>query len=125
VIRVENIEGRIFLIGGTLVALGTLVAGICFGPRYAASFVAGGLLSAGNLAWLRRTVNSALRRGASTSNWRVITGYILRLLLIPLCLYAIMQLFFFGIIAAIAGFVVFSCSVFVEGIFEAFKSGAK
>ena len=42
----------------------------------------------------------------------------MRLLLIPLCLYAIMHFFFWGIIAAIAGFAVFGCGIFLEGMFE-------
>jgi hypothetical protein len=36
-----------------------------------------------------------------------------------------MHFFFFGVIAATAGFVVFSSSILVEGIFEAFKSSSK
>jgi hypothetical protein len=46
-------------------------------------------------------------------------------MLIPLCLYAIIRLFFFGIIAAIAGFAVFSSCILIEGLLEAFKSGSK
>ena len=121
VIKAGNLECRIFLLGGFLTAVGSLVTGIFFGPRYGASFFAGGLLSAANLALLRRTVNSALLRAPNRSSWRIVTGYTLRMLLIPLCLYAMMRLFFFGIIAAIAGFAAFSCSVFLEGLFEAFK----
>ncbi len=121
-IRADNIESRIFLIGGFLAAVGTVLTGFLFGPRHALSFAAGGLLSAINLALLRRTVNSALLRRPVRSGWRVAAAYILRLLLIPLGLYAMMRLFFFGIIAAIAGFAAFSCSVLVEGIYEAFRS---
>jgi hypothetical protein len=120
-IRAGKIESRIFLIGGVLVAIGGLFTALVFGPRYGASFIAGGLLSAANLALLRRTVNLALLRAPHRSSWRIICGYILRLLLIPLCLYAMMRLLFLGIIAAIAGFAVFSCSVFIEGVSEAFK----
>jgi len=120
-IRAGNLESRIFWIGGVLVAGGGLFTALVFGPRYGASFIAGGLLSAANLALLRRTVNSALLHGPRRSSWRIVCGYTLRLLLIPLCLYAMMRLFFFGILAAIAGFAVFSCSVFIEGISEAFK----
>ncbi len=109
------------LIGASLVGLGSILTILAFGLRYGVSFLAGGLLAAINLSMLRSTINYALRR-SRISKIRITAGYILRLLLIPLCLYAIMRLFFFGIIAATAGFAVFSCGIFIEGVFEAFKS---
>jgi ATP synthase I chain len=118
-------ERRLFWIGGWLVAVGSLATGFLFGLKYGASFLAGGLLSAVSLRLLIRTVNSALARSSKISQIRIGATYILRLLLIPLCLYAIMHFFFFGIIAATAGFVVFSSSILIEGIFEAIKSGPK
>ena len=118
-------ERRVFRIGGWLVAAGSLVTGLIFGFTYAASFLAGGLLSAVNLRLLIRTVNSSLARSHKVSSFRIAATYILRLLLIPLCLYAIMQFLFFGIIAATAGFVVFSSSILIEGIFEAFRSSPR
>ncbi len=118
-------EQRLFWIGGWLVAAGCLVTGLIFGLKYGASFLAGGLLSAVNMKLLIRAVNSALARSSKVSHFRIAVTYISRLLLIPLCLYAIMHFFFFGIIAATAGFVVFSSSILVEGIFEAFKSSPK
>jgi hypothetical protein len=124
-IRAESVESRLFLIGGLLVAIGTLLVGLFYGPRYAASFLAGGLLSVVNLAWSRHIVNAALKQGEGRSNWFIVTCYTLRLLLIPLCLYAMMRLLLLGIIAVMAGFAVFYCSVLVEGVFEAFKRGAR
>ena len=118
-------ERRLFWIGGWLVAAGSLATGLLFGWNYGAAFLAGGLLSAINLRLLIRTVNSALARSSKISGIRIAAVYILRLLLIPLCLYAIMHFFFFGIIAATAGFVVFSSSILIEGIFEGFKSSPK
>jgi len=118
-------ERRVFWIGGWLVAAGSLTTGLVFGWNYGASFLAGGLLSAINLRLLIRTVNSALARSSRISSIRIAAVYIFRLLLIPLCLYAIMHFFFFGIIAATAGFVVFSSGILLEGIFEAVKSSPK
>jgi hypothetical protein len=118
-------ERRVFWIGGWLVAAGSLTTGLVFGWNYGASFLAGGLLSAINLRLLIRTVNSALARSSKISSIRIAAVYIFRLLLIPLCLYAIMHFFFFGIIAATAGFVVFSSSILIEGVFEGFKSSPK
>ena len=117
-------ESRAFRTGGILVTAGTLLTVPIFGFAHAACFLAGGLLSAVNMLMLRRSINSTLSRG-SNSRLRSVSSYILRLLLIPLCLYAIMRLFFFGIIAAIAGFVVFGCGIFLEGVLEAFKGSSR
>jgi hypothetical protein len=128
VISSGRFERRLFWIGGWLVAAGSLATALIFGLKYGASFLAGGMLSAVNLRLLIRTVNSALGRSAQNSKVsgiRIATAYILRLLLIPICLYAIMHFFFFGIIAATAGFVVFSSSILIEGIFEAFKNNPR
>jgi len=123
VISSAAFERKVFWIGTCLVAAGTIVTLLIFGLKYGISFFLGGLLSALNLKLLVRTVNTALVRSDSISGIRITAGYILRLLLIPLGLYAIMHFFFFGIIAATAGFVVFSSGFLIEGIFEAAKSG--
>ena len=118
-------ERQVFRIGAWLVAAGSVATGLIFGLKYGISFFAGGFLSAVNLRLLIRTINAALARSSSISSIRITAGYIVRLLLIPLCLYAIMHFFFPGIIAATAGFVVFSSGILIEGIFEAAKSGPK
>ena len=115
-------ERRVFRIGAWLVAAGSVGTGLIFGLKYGISFLAGGLLSAVNMRLLIRTINGALARSSRISSIRITAGYIFRLLLIPICLYAIMHFFFNGIIAATAGFVVFSSGILLEGIFEAVKS---
>jgi hypothetical protein len=125
VISSATFERRVFRIGAWLVAGGSLGTGLIFGLKYGISFLAGGLLSAVNLRMLIRTINAALARSSKVSSLRITAGYIVRLLLIPLCLYAIMHFFFRGIIAATAGFVVFSSGILIEGIFEAAKSSPK
>ena len=121
----STFERRVFRIGAWLVAGGSIGTSLIFGLKYGVSFLAGGLLSAVNLRLLIRTINAALARSSRISSIRITAGYILRLLLIPLCLYAIMHFFFRGIIAATAGFVVFSSGILIEGIFEAAKSSPK
>jgi hypothetical protein len=123
VISSAAFERKVFWIGMWMVVAGTIVTALIFGLKYGVSFLLGGLLSAVNLKWLIRTINAALARSSRVSSIRITAGYILRLLLIPLCLYAIMHFFFPGIIAATAGFVVFSSGFLIEGIFEAVKSG--
>jgi len=116
------LERRIFLVGALLVVIGSIVACAGFSLVHGFSFLLGGLLSAVNLALLRHTVTSALMRRAKRSTIRILSGYFFRLLLIPLCLYAVIRLVSVSIIAAIAGFAVFNSGVLVEGVMEAFKS---
>jgi hypothetical protein len=119
-----NFESRSFWLGACLVCIGSILAGFIFGLPYGSSFLAGGLLSAANMAMLRHSINTALQ-GSKRSKFRMAATFILRLLLIPVCLYAIMRFFFLGVIAATAGFAAFSCGIFLEGVFEAFKTSAK
>jgi hypothetical protein len=116
-------ESRSFRMGGMLVLAGTIVTALFFGLPHGLCFLAGGILAALNITMLRHSINSALSR-PGYPKFRAVGSYILRLLLIPLCLYAIMQLFFFGIIAAIAGFAVFGCGILLEGVVEVFNNGS-
>jgi hypothetical protein len=113
-------ESRAFRAGGILVLAGTVLTGLAFGLAHAVCFLSGGMLAALNITMLRHSINSALSRSANPK-FRTVGSYILRLLLIPVCLYAILQLFFWGIIAATAGFAVFGCGIFLEGILETFR----
>jgi ATP synthase I chain len=120
----EDFESRSFRMGGILVIAGTLLTGLLFGIRHGISFLAGGILSALNMGLLRHSIHSALGRAAN-QKFRTVGSYIVRLLLIPLGLYVIMRLFFWGIIAAITGFAVFGCGIFLEGVREAFKGSSR
>jgi len=110
--------------GAILVGIGTAATGLIYGFAHAACFLAGGFLAAFNMAMLKKSINSALSR-SENPKFRTVWAYLLRLLLIPLCLYVIMRLFFYGVIAAIAGFAVFGCGIFLEGVLEVFKSGSR
>jgi hypothetical protein len=120
----KNIERRIFGLGAGLVALGALVAWPLFGAMRAVSFLSGGALAAANLAALRRTLNSLILTDSRQSKRAVLLSYFLRLLLIPLILYAMIRFLFLSVPAAVGGFAVFSCSIFVEGILEAVSSNS-
>jgi len=120
----EVFESRSFRIGTILVCLGTILTWLILGLPYGLSFFAGGLLSALNLSMLKHSINSALSRSANPK-FRTVGAYILRLLLIPLCLYAIMRLFFWGVIAAVAGFAVFGCGIFLEAVLEIFRGSSR
>ena len=120
----EVFETRSFRIGTILVCFGSILTGLIFGFSYGLCFLAGGLLSALNLSMLTHSINSALSRSANPK-FRTVGSYLLRLLLIPLCLYAIMRLFFSGVVAAIAGFVVFGCGFLIEAALEIFKGSSR
>ncbi len=120
-----NIERRIFWIGVWLAAGGSLLTWFLFGFRNGASFLAGGALAGLNLLMLRTAVTAALFYDPKRSKRRILAGYFLRLLLIPLCLYAMIRFLFLGVIAAVGGFAVFNCSIFVEGVLEALKGSSR
>ena len=117
-------ESRSFRLGGMLVLAGSVGTALVFGFAYGISFLAGGFLAALNMTMLRHSINTALGRSANPK-FRTVGAYILRLLLIPLCLYVIMRFFFPGVIAAIAGFAVFGSGIFLEGMIEAFKHNSR
>jgi hypothetical protein len=113
------VERRIFMLGAGLIAAGGATAWFFFGAKPAISLLAGGVLAALNMAWLRQTVQAITLNDAKTSKYRVLAGFFLRLLLIPLCLYAMIRFLFWTMSAAVAGFALFHCGLFLEGILEA------
>lgn len=116
----KRIERRLAWIGVGLVLIGSVVTALRFGILTGVSFLAGGALAAGNLSWLRQTVTGFVFSDPKRSRRRLLAGYIVRLVLIPLTLYAMIRFLSLSIPAAVAGFAVYNCSVFVEGVLEAF-----
>ena len=110
---------RILRVGLGLTGLAAVLAGLVFDPRVALSLVLGGALAAANVGWIGATSEGLSLRDAGHSRSRVLAGYFLRLLLIVLALYATIRLHFLSAPAAVAGFAVFYCSIFVEGVLEA------
>jgi len=117
----HRVEIRIFTIGSLLVLLGTVLVGMISGWHPGISFLAGGLLAAANLAALRNSIKRAFQAGSGRPPLRIAIGYMIRLLLIPLCLYVMMRFLFLEILAAIVGFAAFFCAIFLEGLLEAFR----
>ena len=120
-----SLERRLLWLGIWLAAGGTILVWIIFGLRAGLSFAAGAALGGGDISWLRSSLLVILSGDLKRSKSQVLAGFFLRLLLIPLCLYAMIRFLFLDIIAAVAGFAVFICSVFVEGVLEAFGSSPK
>jgi hypothetical protein len=102
-----------------LLLAGALACWALISLRIAGSFLAGGALAGLNLAWLHRSVRAVLC-GAKAPKRRILIEFFCRVLLIPLGLYAMIRFLFLSVPAAVAGFAVFSCSVLIEGILEAF-----
>ena len=120
-----SLERRLLWLGIWLAAGGTILVWIIFGLRAGLSFAAGAALGGGDISWLRSSILAILSSDLKRSKSQVLAGFFLRLLLIPLCLYAMIRFLFLDIIAAVAGFAVFICSVFVEGVLEAFGRSPK
>jgi len=113
-----QIERRLFKYGVILVALGSIAAGVLGGGRGVFSLAAGGALAAGGLYWLRGTVGSILLTDRKVSRARVLTGFLLRVLLLPLALYVMIRFLFLNIPATVAGFALFYGGILVEGVLE-------
>ena len=124
-LRVGNLEKRLLQLALGLTIVGTILTWIFFGTREGLSFLAGALLAAGDLAWLRASLGGVFSRDPKRAKPQVLAGFFLRLLLIPLCLYVMIRFLFLNLLAAVAGFAIFLCSVFVEGILEAFGSSPR
>src|SRR5262245_59094393 len=97
----KRIERRLARIGTGLVLAGSFVTALRFGLLTGASFLAGGALAAANLAWLRQIVSGFAFNDAKTSRRRLLAGYIVRLVLIPLSLYAMIRFLSLSIPAAV------------------------
>jgi len=122
--RSDVIERRIFWLGVSFVSVGGILAWLLFGNHRAVSFLAGGALAGISLAWLRRSVGRLMLHGGAKSKGSILAGYLLRLLLIPLSLYAMFRLLYLSLPAAVLGFAVFHCGILVEGILEATAGGS-
>lgn len=120
----RQLETRLFKIAASLVAAGGILTGLIFGMRQAASFLCGGALAGINVLWLRGVLNALVLQDPKASKRRVLVGFALRLLLIPLGLYVMIRFLFLGVAAAVAGFAACHCSIFVEGILEALDNGS-
>ena len=123
--KASGIERRLFWLGVALTAVGSLLAWLCFGGRVALSFVAGAGLAGADLLWLRATIGTIFSGNLKRSKSKVLAGFFLRLVLIPLCLYVMIRFLFLNVLAAVSGFAILVCSVFFEGVLEAFGSSPR
>ena len=115
----KPVERRLFRIGLILTGVASAISWICGGFEAAVSCVAGGALAAVSMHWLSRTVSAVVAPRPKASKRAVLLGYVLRLMLIPLCLYAMLRLHFFSIPAVVGGFAAFTFAALIEGILEA------
>jgi hypothetical protein len=120
----RQLELRLLKIASWMVAGGTALTGFFFGMRQGASFACGGALAGISVFSLRAVMSAMVLQDRKASKRRVLAGFVLRLLLIPLGLYAMIRFLFLGVAAAVAGFAACHCSIFVEGILEALDSGS-
>jgi hypothetical protein len=121
----KTLEKRLFWIGMILAGIGSILSWGLFGMCAGLSFGGGAILGGGQLLWLRSSIGAIFAGDLKGSKFQVLAGFIFRLLLIPLGLYAMIRFLFLDIFAAMCGFAVFICSVFVEGVLEALDSSPK
>ncbi len=114
----RKLEIRLLHIGASLAAAGALLTWLFFDLRHMLSFLGGSLLGGLSILWLRGVLNAAFLQERRAPKWRVLVGFLLRLLLIPLCLYAMIRFLFLSVPAAVAGFAVIHGAILVEGILE-------
>ena len=117
--RKRPLERRLFRIGLLLTAVASVVCWFWSGLEAAVSCMVGGALAAISMHWLSRTVSAAVAPHPKASKRAVLLGYALRLMLIPLCLYAMLRLHFLSIPAVVGGFAAFTFAALIEGILEA------
>ena len=117
--RRKPIEQRLFRIGLILTGVASAIGWVWAGFEAAVSCVAGGALAAISMHWLSRTVSAVVSARPKASRRSVLVGYVLRLMLIPLCLYAMLRLHFLSIPAVVGGFAAFTFAALIEGILEA------
>jgi hypothetical protein len=120
-----DIELRLFRISLGIALAGCLLVWLYWGTRAGLSFAAGSVLGGLNLSWLRLTLAEVFSGDLKRAKLKVLGGFFLRLLLIPLCLYVMIRFLFLDVLAVVAGFAVLICSVFVEGVLEVFGSNPK
>ena len=123
--KMKSLERRIFLLGLWLVVAGSILTAILYDVLHAVSLLAGGAIAGISLLWLRQAVDAIIFYDPKSSKRRILGGFFLRLLLIPLCLYAMMRFLFLSLPGVVVGFALFNCSVLVEGILEAFEGSPK
>ncbi len=121
----RRVERRLILIVAWLLSAGCIATWIVFDLVQATSFLCGGVLAVASMLWLRGGMNTVVLSDRKTSKRSVLAGFVLRLMLIPICLYAMIRFLFLGLAAAVAGFAVCHCSVLIEGILEAISSGSR
>jgi hypothetical protein len=124
-IQATEIELRLLGFAILLVMCGAAATWAIFDLSRGLSFLAGGVLGGLSLAWLRKGLVLIFLEDQKTSRRRILAGFLLRLLLIPLFLYAMIRFLFVSVPAVVAGFAVIHFSVLVEGILEAFSHSPK
>ncbi len=119
----RTIERRLLLISLLLSAAGSLLTWALFDRAKGLSFLCGSALALGSVLWLRDGLNAIILRDQKAVKQRALAGFLIRLLLIPIGLYVMIRFLFLSAAAAVAGFAVSHCSVFVEGLLEALNCG--
>ncbi len=110
-----DVEG-LFRRGIWILAVMSLVAGVVWGWQMAVSILVGGGLASVNFHWLKLAVDGMLTGASRHSPTLLIAGFLGRLLLILVGLFAIIQLSFLSLYGALGGMAIFVVAGFLEAI---------
>ena len=109
----KNIEKNALII----LAVGITAGFILYGLWMAASVLIGGLLAIVNFRLMKSGIDRMLYPGGKKKDGILIFGFIGRLLLILLCLFAMIQTAKFNLMGALAGLAI----IVLAGMYEAFR----
>ena len=109
----KNIEKNALIILAAFVAAGFILFGFWMGL----SVLIGGLLAVVNFRLMKSGIDRMLYPGGKKRDGLLIFGFIGRLLLILLCLFAMIQTEKFNLMGALTGLAI----IVVAGMFEAFR----
>jgi hypothetical protein len=109
----ERARERIGRFMQAIAVLGTAIALVEGGWKWAAGFFLGSLISGLNFRWLRRLVDSIGGKGRRSSVF-----FALRYLLMGGCAYAILRFTSINLTAVLIGLFVLTGAVFIEVLFE-------
>lgn len=109
----KNIEKNALIILASGIATGFFFSGFWM----AASILIGGLLALVNFRLMKSGIDRMLYPGGEKKDGLLIFGFIGRLLLILLCLFAMIQTAKFNLMGALAGLAI----IIVAGMYEAFR----
>ena len=118
-----NIENRLRIISLYLAVAVTSLSLALGELTFASSFLVGAVLSFLNFSWMKQGIDrllssETLQKLDRPSNWKILSKYFLRYVLIGGIVYAIFRFRFFDLTAAILGLLLYVAAILYECIYQ-------